>query len=67
MANPGMKTVATRNEHLRPKRRKGKAKRHRFGYHPADEFSTTDCLGFHDVKDCFFSSVGERLKAFDRS
>ncbi|OLP52375.1 hypothetical protein BJF91_02275 [Allorhizobium taibaishanense] len=62
-----MKTVATRNEHARPKRRKRNAKPHWFGYHPADDFSTVECLGSYDVKDCFFSSVGERLKTFDRS
>lgn len=67
MAKPRMKTVATRNERVRPKRRKGKAKRHWFGYHPADDFSTIECLGSYDVTDFFFSSVGERLKAFDHS
>ncbi|MEY9828890.1 hypothetical protein ABIA25_000705 [Sinorhizobium fredii] len=67
MAKPGMKTVATRNEYARPKHRKGNAKPRWYGNYPADDFSTMECLGSHDVKDWFFSSVGERLKVFDRS
>lgn len=67
MAEPGMKPVATRNEHVRPKRRNGNAKPHWYGHNPTDDFSTIEFLGSYDVKDCFFSSVGERLKTFDRS
>lgn len=67
MAKSGMKTVATRNGNVRPKRRKGKPKPHWYGDYPADDYFSVECLGSHDVRDCFFSSVGERLKVFDRS
>lgn len=66
MAKPGTEAVATRKGHARPKRRNGYSKPRWYGNYPADDFSTVDVLGAEDVKDCFFSSVGERLKAFDR-
>lgn len=59
--------MATRSEHVRLRRRKSNAKPHWYGHHTADDFPAIECLGSFDVKDCFFSSVGERLKAFDRS